>query len=79
MLKVSLTLSYARTALAWREAFTTALPELRSKKYPPFLLRKWFYYLCYCEAAFGTRSRSLLQALYTRPHNLELASPLYSL
>ena len=74
-----LTPCYARTALAWREAFTAALPTLRAQKYTPLFLRKWFYYLCYYEAAFGTRSRSLVQALYTRPNNLELTSPIYSL
>ena len=35
-------------------------------------LRKWSYYLRYCEAAFAMRNISVVQALYTRPNNLSL-------
>ena len=32
-------------------------------------IRKWNYYLKYCEAAFATRNISVVQAVYTRPCN----------
>jgi cyclopropane-fatty-acyl-phospholipid synthase len=32
-------------------------------------IRKWHYYLCYCEAAFALRNISVVQAVYTRPNN----------
>jgi Cyclopropane fatty acid synthase and related methyltransferases len=32
-------------------------------------IRKWSYYLKYCEAAFATRNISVVQAVYTRPNN----------
>jgi cyclopropane-fatty-acyl-phospholipid synthase len=32
-------------------------------------IRKWNYYLQYCEAAFATKNISVVQACYTRPNN----------
>lgn len=74
------TASAARTYRSWRENLSSALPTLQQKGYDALLLRKWFYYLCYREAAFAARYLSMTQLFYTRPHNyLELTSPLYSL
>jgi cyclopropane-fatty-acyl-phospholipid synthase len=36
-------------------------------------VRKWNYYLQYCEAAFARRNISVVQAVYTRPNNHRLA------
>ena len=35
-------------------------------------IRKWNYYLQYCEAAFTMRNISVVQAIYTRPNNRAL-------
>ncbi|MBZ0165717.1 MAG: class I SAM-dependent methyltransferase [Candidatus Omnitrophica bacterium] len=35
-------------------------------------IRKWNYYLCYCEAAFKMRNISVAQIVYTRPNNYRL-------
>ena len=70
---------YARTLKEWRTAFTLALPEIRMLGYDEGFIRKWFYYLCYCEAAFGTRHISVAQIVYTRPDNLDIFSPAYDL
>ena len=70
---------YARTLKEWRAAFTAALPEIRNLGYDESFIRKWFYYLCYCEAAFGTRHISVAQIVYTRPDNLDVFSPAYDL
>jgi cyclopropane-fatty-acyl-phospholipid synthase len=32
-------------------------------------LRKWDYYLCYCEAAFASRTLNNLHLVLTRPGN----------
>ena len=69
----------ARTLKEWRAAFTAALPEIRELGYDEGFIRKWFYYLCYCEAAFGTRHISVAQIVYTRPDNLDIFSPAYDL
>lgn len=74
------TFSAARTFQVWRERLLKALPTLQQQGQDPLFLRKWFYYLCYMEAAFATRHLAMTQLFYTRPHNyLELTSPLYSL
>jgi cyclopropane-fatty-acyl-phospholipid synthase len=70
---------YARTLKDWRASFTTALPKVRALGYDEAFVRKWLYYLCYCEAGFGTRHISAAQAVYTRPDNLDIHSPAYDL
>ncbi len=35
-------------------------------------IRKWHYYLAYCEAAFALRNISVVQTRYTRANNLAL-------
>ncbi|MGZ3901541.1 MAG: cyclopropane-fatty-acyl-phospholipid synthase, partial [Bacteroidia bacterium] len=34
-----------------------------------YFIRKWNYYLCYCEAAFAMRNINVMQMVYTRPNN----------
>jgi cyclopropane-fatty-acyl-phospholipid synthase len=70
---------YARTLKDWREAFVRALPQVRALGYDEPFIRKWLYYLCYCEAGFGTRHISVAQIVYTRPDNLNIHSPAYDL
>ena len=70
---------YARTLREWRRAFLAALPQIKAQGYDAAFIRKWVYYLCYCEAGFGTRHISVAQAIYTRPDNLDIHSPSYDL
>jgi cyclopropane-fatty-acyl-phospholipid synthase len=70
---------YARTLLEWRKNFLAVLPKVKAQGYNAAFIRKWLYYLCYCEAGFGTRHISVAQAVYTRPDNLDLHSPAYDL
>ena len=65
---------YARTLHAWRENFHATLEDVRQQKFPEEFIRKWDYYLAYCEAAFDTRNVSVVQAVYTRPNNYSLSS-----
>lgn len=61
--------SYARTLRLWFERFNHRLPEVRALGFDEPFIRKWNYYLQYCEAAFATRHISVVQACYTRPNN----------
>ena len=70
---------YAKTLKDWRTSFSAALPKVRALGYDEAFIRKWLYYLCYCEAGFGTRHISVAQAVYTRPDNLDIHSPAYDL
>lgn len=70
---------YARTLRVWRETFESQLEAVRAQGFDEEFIRKWRYYLCYCEAAFGTRHITVAQAIYTRPDNLALKSPAYDL
>lgn len=60
---------YARTLHVWRENFHRELDAVRAQGFDETFLRKWDYYLAYCEAAFATRHISVVQAIYTRADN----------
>jgi len=66
-------LSYAETLKRWRVAFNQNEPAVRALKFDTRFIRKWNYYLSYCEAAFAMRNISVVQAVYTRPNNQSLA------
>jgi len=68
-------LSYAETLKRWRCALNQNETALRDLKFDTRFLRKWNYYLSYCEAAFAMRNISVVQAIYTRPNNPSLANP----
>ena len=64
--------SYAKTLHLWWERFNEKLDEVRALGFDDRFIRKWNYYLQYCEAAFATRHISVVQACYTRPNNATL-------
>ena len=61
---------YARTLRCWRDNFTDRRAEVRALGFDERFIRKWHYYLSYCEAAFALRHISVVQTLHTRPNNL---------
>jgi cyclopropane-fatty-acyl-phospholipid synthase len=61
---------YARTLRVWRDAFHARLDRVRALGFDDRFIRKWHYYLCYCEAAFALRNISVVQTVHTRPNNL---------
>ena len=62
-------LHYAYTLKAWLDKFNESLTEIRSLGYDDHFIRKWTYYLSYCEAAFAMRNISVMQLVYSRPNN----------
>ena len=63
---------YARTLRIWRESFHARLEQVRALNFDDRFIRKWTYYLCYCEAAFALRNISVVHTLHTRANNLNL-------
>jgi len=63
-------LSYADTLRRWRIAFNGRLPQVHALGFDERFVRKWNYYLSYCEAAFAQRNITVLQTVYTRANNL---------
>lgn len=61
--------SYARTLHTWWERFNARLDDVKAMGFDARFIRKWNYYLQYCEAAFATKNISVVQACYTRPNN----------
>lgn len=61
---------YARTLALWHESFLAKTGEVLALGFDERFLRKWCYYLAYCQAAFALRNISVVQAVYTRPNNL---------
>ena len=65
-------LDYARTLRIWFDAFNQKLDEVRKLGMNDTFIRKWNYYLQYCEAAFRLRHVTVMQLVYTRPNNTNL-------
>ena len=64
---------YARTLRAWREEFNWRAAAVQELGFDERFLRKWNYYLAYCEAAFALRNISVVQTVHTRPNNLSFS------
>ncbi|HLP53989.1 MAG TPA: cyclopropane-fatty-acyl-phospholipid synthase family protein [Fluviicola sp.] len=62
-------LHYARTLKTWFDNFNARLEEVKQLGFSDTFIRKWNYYLCYCEAAFEMRNINVMQLVYARPNN----------
>jgi len=60
---------YAKTLKLWYDAFNANLTRVKSLGFDETFIRKWNYYLCYCEAAFAMRNINVMHLVYTRPNN----------
>jgi cyclopropane-fatty-acyl-phospholipid synthase len=63
---------YALTLRRWSEAFAAGIAEIHGLGFDDRFVRKWSYYLAYCESAFALRNISVVQTVHTRPNNLSL-------
>jgi cyclopropane-fatty-acyl-phospholipid synthase len=61
---------YAQTLSEWHKTFNAKLNEVKNLGFDDRFIRKWNYYLCYCEAAFAMRNINVMQMIYTRPNNI---------
>jgi len=62
-------LDYAKTLAIWQEEFNKRLAEVKKLGFDERFIRKWNYYLSYCEAAFEMRNINVMQIVYARPNN----------
>lgn len=67
-----LTPHYVKTLHAWRKNFNAHLQKVKLLGFDERFIRKWNYYLSYCEAAFKMRNIHVVQAVFTRPNNHSL-------
>ena len=58
---------YARTLALWRENFRGGLDAVRHLGYSEQFIRRWDFYLCYCEGGFLERQLGDVQMLLTKP------------
>lgn len=61
---------YARTLRVWHDNFRARLEQVEALGFDARFIRKWTYYLNYCEAAFALRNISVVHTLHTRANNL---------
>lgn len=68
---------YATTLKEWRRRFTTSVKQglVESAGFDDVFIRKWLYYLCYCESGFATRTLNCLQLVLTRSANVSSLDP----
>ena len=64
-------LDYAKTLKLWYIEFNHKINEVKALGFDERFIRKWNYYLNYCEAAFEMRNINVMQMVYTRPNNTE--------
>ncbi len=69
---LDMTDSYVTTLRLWQDNFETKLDDVRKMDSDERFIRKWRYYFEYCQAAFAMRNVSVVQAMYSRPNNLNL-------
>lgn len=62
-------LDYAKTLRLWYDSFNANLSKVKSLGFDDTFIRKWNYYLCYCEAAFAMRNINVMHLVYARPNN----------
>ncbi len=64
---------YAKTLEIWQTEFESRLEQVHALGFDQIFVRKWQYYLSYCFSAFAMRNITAVQAVYTRPNNLNLS------
>jgi len=62
---------YAHTLKLWYDQFNANLSKAKTLGFDETFIRKWNYYLCYCEAAFAMRNINVMHLVYARPNNTE--------
>lgn len=60
---------YAKTLRLWHDRFFDNIEEVKKLGFDDVFIRKWKYYLCYCEAAFIERNISDIQVTFIKPNN----------
>ncbi len=70
-------LDYAKTLSLWYDEFMDKKNEVLKQGFDEAFIRKWQYYLKYCEAAFAMQHISVVQAVYSRPNNPTLMENLH--
>jgi cyclopropane-fatty-acyl-phospholipid synthase len=68
-------LHYAKTLALWHERFRACAAEVRALGFDEAFLRKWSFYLSYCEAAFAMRNITVSQLVFARPNNTQYHPP----
>lgn len=58
---------YARTLELWRMAFMDQLGKVRELGFDESFIRRWHFYLCYCEAAFAERRVHCTHVMFAKP------------
>jgi cyclopropane-fatty-acyl-phospholipid synthase len=65
-------LHYAKTLRLWSDSFNQHLDEVKKQGMDDRFIRKWNYYLHYCETAFKLRHVTVMQLVFTRPNNTNI-------
>ncbi|MBD1393773.1 SAM-dependent methyltransferase [Mucilaginibacter glaciei] len=63
-------IDYAKTLKLWYDQFNLNLGSAKTLGFDNTFIRKWNYYLCYCEAAFAMRNINVMHLVYSRPNNV---------
>ncbi len=59
---------YAKTLALWRQLFNAQIEEVKKLGFDEQFIRKWNYYLSYCEGAFSTSHINVAHIVYGFPN-----------
>ncbi|MFN0049531.1 MAG: class I SAM-dependent methyltransferase [Cytophagales bacterium] len=62
-------LDYAKTVSLWQQKFDENLDAIGKLGFSEKFIRKWKYYLSYCEAAFDMKNINVMQLIYAKPNH----------
>ena len=65
----SMGLHYAKTLQRWAENFSSSRENLLSLGFDEIFIKKWIYYMAYCETGFMSRYINVVQLVLSRSQN----------
>jgi len=68
---INIDVHYAETLREWRRRFNKGLSVIKTLGFDDVFIRCWNYYLCYCEAAFESKTEGCLILTFSRPGNTQ--------
>jgi cyclopropane-fatty-acyl-phospholipid synthase len=65
-------ISYAKTLKQWKENFIKNIDKIKKLQFDDFFIRKWIYYLTYCEVGFRSRYINVCQIVLSKARNINI-------
>ncbi|MCX7809620.1 MAG: cyclopropane-fatty-acyl-phospholipid synthase family protein [Leptospiraceae bacterium] len=65
-------ISYAKTLKLWKYNFINNIDKIKQLNFDDYFIRKWIYYLTYCEVGFRSRYINVSQVVLSKARNINI-------